>query len=159
MSTTHAHTHTPCPVRAPYIEAGGGSAVWIWMHSPASASLVWSSYRKALWNTTVGLRVFWRSLVALPLPLQSYCQGNSERAACHLVHYHTAMVSWSEEVWYLVSWKCSASLSPLAKTLPSVLSGTLTLLQCKLVQGLLQNTLLFITSVKKLTAAPHIYEF
>lgn len=46
---------------------------------------------------------FWRSLVALPLPLQSYCQGNSERAARHLVHYRTAMVSGSGEVCYLVS--------------------------------------------------------
>ena len=53
---------------------------------------------------------FWRSLVALPLPLQSYCQGNSERAARHLVHYHTALVSGSGEVWYLLSWKYFLSL-------------------------------------------------
>lgn len=53
---------------------------------------------------------FWRSLVALPLPLQSYCQGNSERAARHLVHYHTAMVSGSGEIWYLLSWKYFLSL-------------------------------------------------
>lgn len=53
---------------------------------------------------------FWRSLVALPLPLQSYCQGNSERAARHLVHYHTAMVSGSGEGWYLMSWIYCLSL-------------------------------------------------
>lgn len=47
---------------------------------------------------------FWRSLVALPLPLQSYCQGNSERAACHLVHYRTEMVSGSREGLYPVPW-------------------------------------------------------
>lgn len=92
------------------------------MPTPASVSSVWS--RKALWNTTVGLRSFWLSLVALPLPLQSYCQGNGECAACHLVHYHTAMVSGSRESCYLVSQ--NNFLSPSGRdSPPSVHSGTL----------------------------------
>lgn len=45
----------------------------------------------------LGSWLFRRSLVALPLPLQSYCQGNSERAAHHLVHYHTEMLPGSRE--------------------------------------------------------------
>lgn len=76
---------------------------------------------------------FWRSLVALPL--QSHCQGDSKRAACHLVHYHTEMVSGSREVWYLVSWNYFLSFSQV----PSFL---------------------FLGKVvwRKWIAAPHVYE-
>lgn len=61
-------------------------------------SSAWSSYRHfGLMEHDSWAPAFWRSLVALPLPLQSYCQGNGKRAAHHLVHYHTEMLSGSRD--------------------------------------------------------------
>lgn len=66
----------------------------------ADASLLAVKQLQRLWphaTRRLGSWLFGRSLVALPLPLQSYCQGNSKRAAHHLVHYHTEMLPGSRE--------------------------------------------------------------
>lgn len=69
------------------------------MPTPASHSLVWSSCRKASWKTTLGLHLF-----------GVICGSNSKRTVHHLVHYHTAVASGSEEAWCLISWKYFLSL-------------------------------------------------